>query len=216
MFCSHLGFCKNGDNTDTTYDCATSSLLAHCRVPSWSQQLGTLQRNKTGFILHFLKGEHCIPSLMQMSINTYIFHEGQLQWDLQQPCYPQDNEDKPGPNPFLTAFVCSCLCHVVSASPPGIHNSCTEAGRGHHRRRLTLLSPFSPPCFYFLTASSLGSHSPHHVCTGQADDCHIESNQEMLLTYLFLLQSLAQTRCSKKPKLFPSNMTTGYKTIQAD
>jgi len=38
----------------------------------------------------------------------------------------------------------------------------------------------------------------------------MESNQEMLLTYLFLLLSLFQTHYLKKKKIFSSNMTTGY------
>lgn len=111
------------------------------------------------------------------------------------------------------AFAMSCqhLPQESTTAAQRLAEGTTEGGSSSF-----LPSHLSPPCFYFLTASSLGSHSPHHVCTGQADDCHIESNQEMLLTYLFLLQSLSQTHCSKKPKLFPSNMTTGYKTISAD
>lgn len=39
--------------TDITYNCFTSSLLAHCRVQSQQQQIGTLRRKKAGLFFVF-------------------------------------------------------------------------------------------------------------------------------------------------------------------
>lgn len=92
------------------------------------------------------------------------------------------------------------LCQRV---PQESATAAQRAGRGHHRGTLTPLSlpPFLPPCPCFLTASFTGSHGTCHVCTGQVDDCQIESNQKMLLIYLFLLPSLYQTRYFYKKKI---------------
>lgn len=38
---------------DATYNCPTSSLLAHYRAQSQRQQVGTLQRNKAGLFFAF-------------------------------------------------------------------------------------------------------------------------------------------------------------------
>lgn len=63
------------------------------------------------------------------------------------------NKDKPGANPFLTGFVRSCLCHVVSARPPGIPTSCTAGWqRASQRDARPPPSPPSPswssPCLH--------------------------------------------------------------------
>ena len=146
-----------------------------------------------------------------MSINSHIFHEGQLQWNLQQP--PQwvtrTNQVQILFWLFLSAAAFATLCQCV---PQESTTAAQQAGGGHHRGTLTLLSlpPFSPPSPRFLTASFVGSHSLRHVWAGQADDCQIENNQKMLLTYLFLLPPFFQTRYLKKKNLFSSNMTTSY------
>lgn len=101
------------------------------------------------------------------------------------------NKDKPGANPFWFMST-AALAMLRQRVPQESTTAAQRAGRGHRRGTLALLArpPFSPPAPRFLTASFLGSHGPRHVHTGHADDCQIESNQKMLLIYMFLLPSI--------------------------
>lgn len=45
---------------DATYNCPTSSLLAHYRAQSQRQQVGTLQRNKAGLFFCISSEENTV------------------------------------------------------------------------------------------------------------------------------------------------------------
>lgn len=185
---------------DTTYNCFTSSLLAHYRVQSQRQQVGTLRRNKAGLFFAFPQ-RRTLFYLINVNANkqAQIFWRSKLwnlqQWNLQQPSnwVKRINGEKP-----FSDWSCLQLPlpHCVSASPM---DQQLHWGSGRwHQQRDTHLS-FSPS---FLTSFSLFSHCLHcvHVCTGQMDDLQIESNQKMLLIYSS--SSLFQTQFLKNKSLF--------------
>lgn len=136
-----------------------------------------------------------------MPINSHKFHEGQLQWNLQQA------------SKWVKSINCgksfcdwSCpqlpLPHCVGASPRDQQQLRRGLADGINTGTLTslFLPPFSPPFPHFHTAFFVGSHGPCRVCTGQMDDLQIESNQKMLLIYSS--SSLFQTHSWKNKSLF--------------
>jgi len=107
-------------------------------------------------------------------------------------------KDKPGAHPFPSVSVSGCLCCIVSACPPGIHNSCTAGWQRAVQRDAQ--PPFLSPSPRFCTAPVEGSHCAHQICSGQSDDHQIETNQKFFLTYPFLSPSFFWTCNLKKTK----------------
>lgn len=169
--------------TDTTYNCPTSSLLAHYRIESQLQQVGTLQRNKAGFFS--FPQRRTLVYLINVNANK----QPQISWR-SAPVKPTAAIQKSKKEKLrqiliwlvLSAAAFATLCQCI---PQGSTTAAQRAGRRHHTGTLTclFLPPFSPPSPHFHTASLVGSHGPCHVCTGQMDDLQIESNQKMLLIY---------------------------------
>lgn len=135
-----------------------------------------------------------------MPINRHKFHEGQLQWNLQQPSKWMKRIN------WGKSFSDWCLQlpmpHCVGASPRDQQQLYRGLADGINRGTLTclFLPPFSPPSPPFHTASFVGSLSPCHVCTGQMDDLQIESKNIML--FIYSSSSLFQTQFLKYKSLF--------------